>query len=314
MSVVLQYFVLSAPLFAIVLAGYLVARWPKWRTEWTAWASKFVFNVALPAMLFHLMSNMDSMPPVKPSLLLAFFGGCLIVFAMGRFVAARIFQLDGVAQSVFAMGGIFSNNVLLGLPLVKITLGPSALPSAALIIVFNAFTLWTLVSISIEWARHGSFTIKGVGKMAFGVITSPLVAGIVFGTLFGLTGLRLPHFADQALALLSDVAGPSALLILGMGLVQYGVRSGWRQSAGICAFKLVIFPGVVWLLAALLKLAPIETKAIVLLASMSVGTNVYLMSMQFRSMQSAVASAMVLSTAIASITTPLFLAAMAWLL
>jgi malonate transporter len=311
MAAFVQYFILSAPLFAIVLIGYLLALWPRWNKQWTAWASKFVFNVALPAMLFHLMSDLRSMPPVKPSVLLAFFGGCLIVFALARIAAARIFHLDGVSQSVFAMGGIFSNNVLLGLPLVKITLGTAAVPSAALIIVFNAFTLWTLVSISIEWAKNGSFTWRGMGKMAFGVITSPLVAGIVFGTLFGLSGLRLPEFAASSLKLLSDVAGPSALLILGMGLVQYGIRSGWQHSVAITGFKLVVFPSVVWLLSALLGLSPIETKAIVLLASMSVGANVYLMSMQFQTMQSAIASGMVLSTAVAAITTPLFLAAMA---
>jgi predicted permease len=261
-------------------------------------------------MLFYLMSDLRSMPPVKPTILIAFFGGCLLVFIFGRLLAARFFGLDGVAQSVFAMGGIFSNNVLLGLPLVKITLGPAGVPSAALIIVFNAFTLWTLVSISIEWARHGSFTWKGMGKMSLGVITSPLVAGIVFGTLFGLSGFRLPRILDVSLKILSDVAGPSALLILGMGLVQYGLRSGWRHSVAISSLKLVVFPLSVWALAALMRLSPIETKAIVLLASMSVGANVYLMSMQFQTMQSAIASAMVLSTAVAAITTPLLLAAM----
>jgi malonate transporter and related proteins len=310
MAVFFEYFLLAVPLFAIVLAGYLLALWPRWPKSWTAWASKFVFNVALPAMLFHLMSGMGSMPPVKVGVLLAFFGGCFIVFVLGRIVAARFFGLDSTAQSVFAMGGIFSNNVLLGLPMVKITLGAAAVPSAALIIVFNAFTLWTLVSISIEWSKHGSFTVQGMGKMALGVITSPLVAGIVFGTLFGLSGLTMPTVADRALALVSKIAGPGALLILGMGLVQYGVRSGWQHSVTITALKLAVFPLTVWLLAALLGLPPVETKAIVLLASMSVGANVYLMSMQFQTMQSAIASGMVLSTAVAAITTPLLLALM----
>jgi predicted permease len=266
--------------------------------------------VALPAMLFHLMSGLGTLPPVKTGVLVAFFGGCLVVFAVGRVVAARYFHLDGTAQSVFAMGGIFSNNVLLGLPMAKITLGPAAVPAAALIIVFNAFTLWTLVSISIEWSKHGAFTVKGMGKMALGVITSPLVAGIVFGTLFGVSGLSMPAVVDYALDALSKIAGPSALLILGMGLVQYGVRAGWQHSVAISALKLVVFPLVVWSLAALLGLPAIETKAIVLLASMSVGANVYLMSMQFQTMQSAIASGMVLSTAVAAITTPVLLTMM----
>jgi malonate transporter and related proteins len=203
---------------------------------------------------------------------------------------------------------------LLGLPLVRITLGEAAVPPAALIIVFNAFTLWTLVSISIEWARHGSLSVKGVGKMAVGVITSPLVAGIVFGTLFGLSGLPMPAFADRALSVVSDIAGPSALLILGMGLVQYGIRSGLLHSLAVSALKLIVFPAVVLVLAIMLDLPPLDTKAIVLLASMSVGANVYLMSMQFQTLQSAIASGMVISTAIAAVTTPLFLAAMAAIL
>src|SRR5262245_39939847 len=131
MSVFAHYFVLSAPLFGIVLLGFALASWTRWRAQWTTWASKFVFNVAVPAMLFFLMSDLRSLPAVTHSVLVAFFGGCLIVFIIGRVVAARAFKLDGVAQSVFAMGGVFSNNVLLGLPLVKITLGEEAVPAAA---------------------------------------------------------------------------------------------------------------------------------------------------------------------------------------
>jgi malonate transporter len=311
MSAFAQYFLLSAPLFAIVMAGYLFARWRRWKKQWTEWASKFVFNVALPAMLFHLMSDLSSLPPVNANLLVAFFGGCFIVFGVGRIVAARMFKLDGVSQSIFAMGGVFSNNVLLGLPLARLTLGEEAVPSVALVLVFNAVTLWTLVSISVEWAKHGSFTVHGFGKMAWGVISSPLVAAIVGGTLFGLSGLTMPGPIDQVLEWISHLAAPGALLVLGMGLVQYGIRQGWQQSVAISTIKLIVCPLTVWALAALLNLPPLETQAIVLLASISVGANVYLMSIQFQTMQGPIASSLVLSTALAAFTTPLLLAVVA---
>ena len=47
---------------------------------------------------------------------------------IGRIVAARLFALDGVAQSVFALGGIFANNVLLGVPLARMALGERSMP------------------------------------------------------------------------------------------------------------------------------------------------------------------------------------------
>ena len=82
MDAFIHYFVLSAPLFGLTLLGYVMASWRRWRREWTAGASKFVFAVALPAFLFRLMSDLSSLPPVDARLLIAFFGGCFVVFAV----------------------------------------------------------------------------------------------------------------------------------------------------------------------------------------------------------------------------------------
>lgn len=307
MSTAWQFFALSAPLFAIILAGYVVAFWRHWQRSWTEAVAKFVFTVALPALLFHLMSDVASLPPVDVRLLVAYFGSCLIVFLLGRLIAARIFTLDGVSQSVFALGAVFSNNALLGLPLARVILGPKSLPSVALVLVFNSLILWTLVTVSVEWARHGEFTVRGIGKMAFSVLTNPIVAAILSGTAFGFSGLRLPHFVDIALHTLAQLAAPAALVVLGMGLREYGIRSGWQQSLTICALKLIVQPLVVWALALALGLPPLETSVVVLLASMSVGTNVYLMSKQFQTLQGTVANSLVISTALAAITTPLLM-------
>lgn len=302
-----QFFRLSAPLFVIVFAGFLIAR-GRWRREWTELGSKLVFMVALPALLFHMMSGLSELPPVDARLLIAFFGSCFIVFIIGRVVSARLFHLDGVAQSVFALAGVFSNNVLLGVPIARLTLGEEALPSVALVLVFNALTLWTLVTVSVEWARHGSFTLAGFGKTALSVLKNPLVAAILTGTAFGMSGLKLYDWAEYALDGVGKLAAPMALLVLGMGLAEYGIRKGWEQSLAICTLKLIVQPLVVWVLAALLGLPPLETSVVVLLASLSIGVNVYMMAVQFDTLQSTIASSLVLSTGLASITTPILLA------
>lgn len=307
MSEFWQFFLLSAPLFVIVFVGFLIAKW-RWRREWTEWGSKFVFVVALPALLFHMMSGLSELPPVDARLLIAFFGSCLIVFLIGRVVSARVFHLDGVSQSVFALAGVFSNNVLLGVPIAKLTLGEQALPSVALVLVFNAFTLWTLATISVEWARHGAFTPAGFAKTALSVLKNPLVAAILAGTVFGLSGLKLWGWAEVVLGGIGKLAAPMALLVLGMGLAEYDIRQGWDQSLAICALKLIVQPLVVWLLALMLGLPPLETSVVVLLASLSIGVNVYMMAMQFGTLQRTIASSLVLSTGLAAITTPVLLA------
>src|SRR5687767_9035221 len=198
MSEFWQFFGLCAPLFVIAFIGFAIAKW-RWRREWTGLGSKLVFTVGMPALLFHMMTGLSKLPPVDARLLLAFFGGCFIVFVLGRIVAARLFRLDGVSQSVFALGGVFSNNALLGIPIARLMLGERAIPSVALVLVFNALTLWTLATVSVEWARQGSPTLAGFGKTTLGVLKNPLIVAILAGTAVGLSGFELDHWADVAL-------------------------------------------------------------------------------------------------------------------
>jgi len=297
---------LTAPLFLLVLLGFALTRfgWPRAAADAL---TRFVFSVAVPTLLFRLMSDFSRLPPVDARLLIAFFGGCLVVYAAGRLAGATLFRMDGVTQSVFAMGGIFSNNVLLGIPLAKVTLGDASLPAVSLVLVFNSFILWTLVTVSVEWARHRDFSLRGLAKTSKGVVTNPVVASILAGTAFGFLDVPLPATIDRTLQMVSDAAVPLSLITLGMGLAEFGVLAGWRESAAIATLKLVAQPSAVYALARLLALPPLESAAVVMLAALPVGANVYLMSRQFGVLSGAVASSIVLTTALAALTTPLTL-------
>jgi malonate transporter and related proteins len=299
---------LTAPLFFLVLIGYALTRIARWPTMASEALTRFVFTVAVPALLFLLMSDFSRLPRVDAALLIAFFGGCLIVYVVARLVGALVFGMDGASQSVFAMGGIFSNNVLLGVPLAKVTLGEVAMPAVSLVLVFNSLVLWTLATVSIEWARDRDLSLNGIARTVIRVVLNPIVTSILMGTAFGFTGLKLWEPVNQTLTLISQSAVPLSLIALGMGLAEFGSRSGWRESLAITAFKLVGQPLAVWIIARVLGLPPIETSAVVLLAALPVGANVYLMSRQFGVLIGPVASSIVVTTVLAALTTPLWLA------
>ena len=84
-------------------------------------------------------------------------------------------------------------------------------------------------------------------------------------------------------------------------------QDGSRVSLAISAIKLLVQPTIVWILARLIGLPPMETQVVVLLASIAVGANVYLMSRQFKVLEGPVAGSLVLSTIFAALTTPLLL-------
>ncbi|MCX0500167.1 AEC family transporter [Erwinia billingiae] len=303
----LHQILLSMPLFILIALGWMLVRWRKWPDSITEALNRVVFKIALPAMLFRLMSDFGQSPPVDARLLIAFFGSCLIVFVLGRVIASRLFKLDGISGSVFALGGIFSNNVMLGLPIATVMLGERAIPSVALVLVFNGLIIWTLATVSVEWVKHGALNLKGFGKTAVSVLKNPLIIAILSGTLFSLTGIPLPQMIDKPVSMLGTIAVPLALAALGMSLAAYKVKDGLKESYAICLLKLIVQPLVIWGLAVMLGLPPLESKVVVLLGSMSVGINVYLMSQQFNALTGPAATSMLLSTVFSAVTTPLLL-------
>ncbi|MBN7120807.1 hypothetical protein BSU01_03625 [Erwinia billingiae] len=303
----LHQILLSMPLFILIALGWMLVRWRKWPDSITEALNRVVFKIALPAMLFRLMSDFGQSPPVDARLLIAFFGSCLIVFVLGRVMASRLFKLDGISGSVFALGGIFSNNVMLGLPIATVMLGEKAIPSVALVLVFNGLILWTLATVSVEWVKHGALNLKGFGKTAVSVLKNPLIIAILSGTLFSLTGIPLPQMIDKPVSMLGTIAVPLALVALGMSLAAYKIKDGLKESYAICLLKLIVQPLVIWGLAVMLGLPPLESKVVVLLGSMSVGINVYLMSQQFNALTGPAATSMLLSTVFSAVTTPLLL-------
>ena len=297
----------SLTVFLLIVLGYALAAFTPWAREAGKPLSTFVFNVSLPALLFTITSKPAHTTP-SWKVVGAYFGGCFAVFVVGRLVAQPFTELDGAGKSLLAVGGIFSNNVLLGIPLTQAFLGPAALPAVAMVLIFNAAVLWTLATASIEYARGGALTARSLVRTAVGVTVTPLVLAILVGTCLRLFDLRTPSVIADPAELLGQSGTPLALVVLGIGLQRYGVRNGWKVSVLITAVKLVVHPLVVWLLAIALGLSTIETLAVVLMASIATGANVYLMAEKFEVLQGPVASAIVLSTTLSVVTTPLWLA------
>ena len=303
---------LSAPLFVLIFLGYALTRIGKWPLTISEGMNRFVFNVALPCMLFRVMSDFYKSPPVDVRLLLAFFGSCLLIFMLGRLLGTWLFRLDGVAGTVFALGGIFSNNVMLGIPVATVLLGPQALPSVALVLVFNSLILWTLLTLSVEWAKQGSFSLKGIGHTLLSVAKNPLIIGILSGTAWSFLKQPLPTIAAEPLRMLGSIAAPLSLVTLGMSLAHYRVRDGLRESYTICLLKLILQPMTIWAIAWLVHLPPLESRVVVLLGSMAVGVNVYLMSQKFNVLTGPAAASMLFSTLFAAVTTPVWMMLMSW--
>lgn len=308
MTLFLENFLLSLPLFLIVGLGYGFARLKLISTQVGSALSKFAFTVAIPLLLFRVMSNITHLPAPDWKIAMAFFGSCFVVFAMSRVTARRLLRLDADGQTIFAMGTVFSNNVQLGIPLTIALLGQSAMPSIALIFSLNGFLMWTLVTVAIELGRNKSPSLRKTLILGiWSTLKNPIVIGILLGTFWSLTNLEMQAPMAKTVNLLADSASPVALFAVGVGLTQYSFQANAFLSSVLAVFKLLVQPLVVYGLALAMGLEREGVQAAVLMACLPVGVNVYLMAEQFNSQQAAIANSLLLTTIIASVSTPLIL-------
>ncbi len=259
-------------------------------------------------MLFGLMSRTTDMPPVDWSVLIAFFGSCLVVFSLGRISAKSLFHSDSTAQVILGMGGIFANNVQLGIPIVQTSLGDGAIPTASLLIVFNVLLLWTAATACVEFGKtKGKIDAKHFSRALFNTAKNPIVLGIITGTLYSLTGLPLPSVLDQSVSLISTATAPCALIVVGMGLAEHSFRESLSKGAVVSFLKLFIQPTLVFLLCKVIGVGSVETYAAVVMASLPCAINLYIMATEFDSEKGAASNAICLSTIVSSLTVPLVL-------
>lgn len=303
-------FLSTLPLFILILLGYLAVKIGRWQKTVTDSLTKFTFYIAFPIMLFQIMSHFSEQSQIDIKVLFVFFGGSFIVFAFGCFVASKLFKLTGSESTLFAMGGIYTNTVFVGIPIIKMLLGEKAIPIVAIIVIFNALILWTLATISIEFFQMGKFSGRSFIKALKNVSKNPIIIGISTGIVVNYIGLPMPKFINQSTKMVSDMTAPLSLIVLGMGLAEYKIRDKLLITTSICILKLAALPIVTYIMGKLLGLPTLELQVVVLLSSVSIAINCYMMARQFEVLQEPIASSLLISTALSSITTPLILSIM----
>ena len=309
MNLFLHHLELCAPLFFLVFLGWGTVKVGLFDKAVSSGLSKFVFKLLMPVMLFQMMSHLSEMPPVDWRVLIAFFGSCVIVFTLGRLIGKRVFRQDSTGQVITGMGGIFGNNVQLGVPIVQVSLGNGAIPTISLLIIFNVLLLWTTATACVEFGRTGGHVdTKKFGKALLNIFKNPIVLGIALGSSFGLTGWHLPDVIDHTLGWVSSATTPSALMAVGMGLAQHSFKAALPKGCVISALKLVVQPVIVYALCRLIGLGELQTNATTLLSCLPVAINLYIMANEFESEEAAASNAIFVSTLVSAVTVPLTLA------
>lgn len=254
------------PVFALTLIGYLITR----RTDLMRHPGMpmLTMQIAMPALIVH--SVVTKAVPISQMLLLV--GATAMCVSIGAVSIALMCKLINKPSRFYVSTLVNPNTGNFGIPLVFALLGSDAL--AAAVIISTAITL-SHFTLGVT-AMAGKINWRGL------VSNTPLIA-LVLAAIIVEGQLTIPVPMMRVLEMLSGIAQPMMLLLLGSSLADLKIRD--RREVGTLTL-LSIFRPISGFLSALivsqwLGLTPLLAITLMLQMSMPVAVMSYLLTLKY---------------------------------
>ena len=236
----------TIPVFLLMVLG-LALRKIGWIDE--AFASrmnKFVFRVPLPVLLFQDLATVDFYEMWDGRFVLF----CFAVTFLGIVIAGLLSLLlkNRRIQGEFIQASYRSSAALLGIAFIQNIYGSAGI--APLMIIgsvplYNIMAVAVLSFFSPERKKLDGGTVK---KTLKGIVTNPIIIGILIGMIWSLLRLPLPEIAAKTVSSIGATATPLGLMAMGasfdfrkaLGQKGPALAASFLKLIGFCAVFLPI--------------------------------------------------------------------------
>lgn len=291
------------PVFVLIGFGYAAVRLGWFSDAAVEGLMRFSQDFAFPCLLFLAMARLDLGQDFQLPLLGAFYLGAFAGFGVGLAGARLLFARPWPDAVAIGFCGMFSNSLLLGVPITERAFGPAALDANFAIVAIHAPVCYLIGITAMEIVRNrGGAVLDMLRGILRTVLSNALVIGILAGLAVNLSGLPLPGVLTDALDLFTKAALPAALFGLGGVLCRYRPEGDLRTIAFICAISLVLHPAITFGLGHLFGLSTGQLRSAVVTASMAPGVNTYVFASMYGVAKRVAASSVLLATAASMLT------------
>lgn len=292
------------PVFFIVGAGYAAVKWKFFPETGVVALMGFTQNFAVPCLLFLALYRLDFSAAFDPRLVLSFYSGAIFCFFLGLFIARKGFKRRPGESVAIGFGALFSNSVLLGLPIMERAYGAEALaPNYALIAVHAPICYLigiTAMEISRADGRGAAETARVTARAMFrNTISMACGAGFLMNVLT----IPLPGAVEDAAQMVARAALPAALFGLGGVLSRYRIRSTLGEALTITLISTIIHPAIAYSLTHLVfDLDMGFVRSATIMAAMAPGVNAYVFASMYDRATGEVAATVIIATAVSVVT------------
>jgi len=232
------------PIFVLIVLGWLAGRRGFLPASFLGPANRLVFYLAIPAMIFRVLSKTDFHAEFDVQVVAGTVLALIIVFAVAWGVGARLHLKKGQRGS-FIHTTFHGNLGYIGFAVVYYFLGAQGLARASIIASFvilvqNFLAVLVLQVYSSDVRSH----FQNLRTIILNIIANPVIISAVAGMLFSIFTIPVPLVIGRSLDILSSLALPLALLIIGGSISFSFMRSKMAFILMACTLKLIALPTI----------------------------------------------------------------------
>ncbi len=256
------------PIFCVIFLGAAARKRGVIPAEYLAPANRLVYYIAIPAMVFSATAKASLTTNLNSQVLGLTLAALILSFAL-CWILGVIIHVPRRRIGTFIQNGYHGNLGYIGLAVCYYYLGPDGFATASLLTVFimilqNALSICVLQYYAAENSLHSLKTIF------LSILAHPIIVACSLGICCAFLGVTLPIIVDRTLTIISGMALPTALLLIGATLQFKLMSSQFRQLLLTNLMKLLLLPAISKMFYTLWKLpAEIYAPGLILLAAPS---------------------------------------------
>ena len=267
------------PIFAIIILGWLARRKGFLPPEFLNPANRLVYHIAIPAMIFNALSQttLSRQFNLLVITLITAFGAYAVAW-----LAAKGAGLPLNQRGTFIQCAGHGNLGYIGLAVAYYFLGESGLTRAGVAAGFLMIVQNLLSVVALQTYAESERAEGTIGRLVMKIIANPVILSAMAGILFSAIGLEMPLVVRRSLEILSGLALPTALLLIGATLSLKLIRDYLGTVLSVAVIKLVLLPVMGLMLFRVFHLPASEYMPALILLASPTATVAYVMSKEMQ--------------------------------
>lgn len=231
---------LVAPIFFIMALGYVFKRIDLINNSFIEVASRLVFQVALPAMLFLNIATADHNFS-KATSFLTFSVSASVIFFVFSSVTAKLVFKHSPDNGVLVQGSFRANTAIIGLAYVQEAFDTEGIALAALYVAVTT-VVYNIQAVICLSPKNSTSSVSSAKVMLLTLTKNPLIIAISLGVVASVASIPIPGVIVDTGNYLSKMTLPLALLCTGGSLDFRRMKEEIAPTWFATSYKLLLAP------------------------------------------------------------------------